>query len=451
MGQKKGNKSNNGNTPIIEFPNFSPDQKSLIGIYGSDENVIEPLSAKWNDAWNEQDFLDKSYTAINDTTYFGTVTRDLITESDIDVQQNWWTEQSQSEVTKASKGETVTSETEQNGSLESVSTEISSENFKETSIDKYFGDLIYPIDAKYKMSQDHVKFEMIEYEPNSASLFKNKNTNQNVSKTIKKIFGSVRLPIPDGIMDSNQVAWNGSTLGPLAVMALKGSGAIANAVGGAVEKGNLNPVFEMFKTGSENVKALLNDPVAGVVLKNKLTSMAVNSLGISISPEEILNRSTGRIINQNMELLFSGQTLRQFSFAFMLLPRSQEESIEVRKIIRFFKQGMAPKKSGLASGSSKLAEITGLEQGSLFLKTPNVFKISYLNGESSKIKGLNKFKTCACQGVSVNYAPNGYSSYMVDSQPVMVTISLNFQEVEPVFYDDYEDSENNFTDDDIGF
>ncbi len=175
--------------------------------------------------------------------------------------------------------------------------------------------------------------------------------------------------------------------------------------------------------------------------------MAASALpGVSVDPASLLNRTTGRIINQNLELLFSGQTLRTFSFAFMLLPRSKEEAIEVRKIIRFFKQGMTPKKSVIEGGGG-LGDIASINDGALFLKTPNVFNISYLNSESNTIKGLNKFKTCACQGVAVNYAPNGYSSYYLDSQPVMVTLSLNFQEVEPIFYDDYSD----FADDDVGF
>ena len=65
--------------------------------------------------------------------------------------------------------------------------------------------------------------------------------------------------------------------------------------------------------------------------------------------------------------------------------------------------------------------------------------MSYRKGLEDHIKGLNKFKICACQGVGINYAPNGYATYQDDSQPVSVSMALSFTELTPIFYDDYEE------------
>ena len=203
--------------------------------------------------------------------------------------------------------------------------------------------------------------------------------------------------------------------------------AVGNAVNSAMDAGGLigglaagsSSLLESVKGGAGELATVLKDPVAGDILRRELISSAVGTLGGSISAEEILTRSSGRITNKNLELLFSGQTLRTFSFAFKLVPRNSTESAEIRKIIRFFKQGSAPKKS-----------ITGEGGSSLFLKTPNVFRLSYRRG-SEYIKGLNKFKICACQSVGVTYSEGAYASYAADSQPISVTLALGFTELTP--------------------
>jgi len=452
MTTRKSNKASNGYTAIIMDASNSNDSNKIVGILDSKGKSVNPSSDEWNNAFKNQDFLNQSWTTLfpeEGSPFSGVSLTDVSSYIAPSSQLNTtFNQNSSSERTLATAPET-SSRTNQNiQSKSSLGTlgELMGTNFSESS-SRNFGNLVYPVDAKYLESQDHIKIEMIEYEPRSGRLFSNKNANPNVASIIKTTIGSVRLPIPDGIQDSNQVAWNGDTLGPLAIMGLKGSEAIGQAIGQSVNDGSVDPLKNLLSNGTGALKSVLNDPALGAILKNQLTAMAASALpGVSVNADSLLNRTTGRIINQNLELLFSGQTLRTFSFAFMLLPRSRNEAIEVRKIIRFFKQGMAPKKS-VTEGSGGLGDIASIDQGSLFLKTPNVFNISYLNSESNTIKGLNKFKTCACQGVAVNYAPNGYSSYYLDSQPVMVTLSLNFQEVEPLFYDDYEE----FDTDDVGF
>mgnify|MGYP003111798400 CR=1 FL=1 len=338
-----------------------------------------------------------------------------------------------------------------------------SSDFGEATQDREFGNLIYPIDANYNENgQDHLYIEQFTYTPPREGIVQNQTVAgvfeggiERLSP-IEEIKGSVRLPIPDGISDTNTVNWNGAAMGPMAGAALAGATQIANS---AVETANklanaegginkLNAIGESLTSGAsglgDQIKRLGNSPIAREVLTRQLIATGINALGVNLSAEEILAASSGRITNQNLELLFSSMNLRQFSFAFQLAPRSQQESIEVRKIIRFFKQGSSPKKSALGENNS-----------AFYVKTPNVFRLSYRRGDS-QIKSLNKFKVCALQSVNVGYAPNGYATFMTDSQPVNITMGLSFTELTPIFYDDYEDLPDhlgltNFDVDDVGF
>ena len=330
-------------------------------------------------------------------------------------------------------------------------------DYNEATQNRNFGALVYPVDAQYSQGQDNLYIEQFSYQPPTSALFSQSfsSTFSGVQRVepIETLLGSVRLPIPDGISDQNTVSWNDSAIGPGQAAAVAGAMGIANAVGDTVQTGldqgagaAISKALNSTGEGVKQVGDVLKNPVFGDILRRQLISGATNAIGFGVSPEEILTRSSGRITNKNLELLFSGQNLRQFSFAFQFAPRNNNEAQAVRKIIRFFKQGSAPKKSALG------------DQGSaFFLKTPNVFRISYRKGLEDHIKGLNKFKICACQGVGINYAPNGYASYQDDSQPVSVSMSLSFTELTPLFYDDYESPDdflsvpNQMDVDDVGF
>ena len=63
--------------------------------------------------------------------------------------------------------------------------------------------------------------------------------------------------------------------------------------------------------------------------------------------------------------------------------------------------------------------------------------MQYRTTEDEAIKGLNRIKTCALTGTSVNYTPEGAFASYDRGQPVSVLLSLNFQELEPIYDTDY--------------
>ena len=123
-----------------------------------------------------------------------------------------------------------------------------------------------------------------------------------------------------------------------------------------------------------------------------------------------------------MELLFRGPALRPFGFTFRLSPRDREESGTVLKIIRMFKQSMAPQTT----------------PSSLFLKASNTYRLEFLTSGGGKHRYLPKVKECALSDFSVNFTPDG--SYMTYENNSMVSyeISFSFQEIEPVYNSDYD-------------
>ena len=118
--------------------------------------------------------------------------------------------------------------------------------------------------------------------------------------------------------------------------------------------------------------------------------------------------------------------MRDFNFDFLMIARSRKEGEEIRKIIRWFKSGMAPK-----------------YQSSTFLKTPDVFTLEYKNGPGGNdvLKTVNRFSPggLALRTIAVDYATNGYWSAYQDSQPVAVKMSMNFAELRPIYAQDQND------------
>jgi len=110
-----------------------------------------------------------------------------------------------------------------------------------------------------------------------------------------------------------------------------------------------------------------------------------------------------------------------------MIPRSKKESEQIKDIIRFFKSEMAAKKG---------AE-TGAAAG-LFIKSPSVFKLQYMSGGKSH-PFLNQFKICALTSMSVNYTGSGTYATYSDATPVHMIMTLAFQELTPIYNEDYVD------------
>ena len=252
-------------------------------------------------------------------------------------------------------------------------------------------------------------------------------------RNTKKPRETILLPIPSNISDTNASSFGDSRLNSIAGAAAAGVvNAIGtgedfiNAEGGVDLQGGLNALGNVAGRALSNVTDAAGGP-GGVqrFVSRFFASAALSQVNVNLTPDQILARTEGKILNPNLELLFNGPTLRTFRFSFKFNPRSEEESKEVKGIIRCLKRNSAPKVSS-----------AGDTINSTFLRTPSVFELTYKQGTSPH-SFLNRFKQCFLESVSVNYTgSNTYATYD-DGTPVSMIMNLTFKEIEPIYDIDY--------------
>lgn len=273
-----------------------------------------------------------------------------------------------------------------------------------------FGEYKYPENLG-STTQDIVKFDMLKYEARNFETgqdsfeFKDR---QKLGQGERQSIGNVILPVPAGIRDDNGVDWGNKTLNPLELAAA--DLAIGGITGGAAGfNASLSKTVRKAMGASGDLKEAITGIFGG----------AATGIG-----QQLLTRSTGAILNPNMELLFNGPTLRSFTFTYKLSARSESEAKQIIGIIRFFKQGMAAQRT----------------KSGIFLNSPNTFQVRYiLRGNNDQDHPyIGRMKECALQRFSVNYTPeNNYATYE-DGYMVSYEINMQFQELEPIYNDDYQ-------------
>ena len=307
----------------------------------------------------------------------------------------------------------------------------------------------YPADTLTE-SSDYMQIQVVKYTPPGVGLqgadavlagqanaanfeFRPDNGDSaNRRRSKEKTVAFIQLPIPADLSSVNSANWQDGKLPGLAA-----------AAGSLVERFMKNPNDKLVPD-AESLQGALNNirnAAAGVagqaggligLGQDFLTSMAINMIpGANVSFDQFLARKRGVVINPNVEFLFGGPALRNFSFYYTFFPRNHREAEDVKGIIRTFKQTMSPRSNVDAFGQGQNA-FGGL------LQAPDVYKIRYMSGNLEH-PFLNKFKFCALTQCSVQYngGTGGYVSYD-DGTPVVITMQLSFTELTPIYYEDYD-------------
>ena len=321
---------------------------------------------------------------------------------------------------------------------------------KETGVGSSSDIFSYPLE--FDTTQDHIKIMRHKYVRPGINQSKAANTRSTGTKIVKRptasnarknhtgrakvnynsvgdgvageLIGSILLPMPK-VADVNGVEWGKSEL---TISGLAGLGAIAPL---ARFTGETQETRDAEKLAREQLKqggSLEGINVAGssaTEFRRALTAQTLSGLagsltGSNLDADTFLARTSGRVLNPNAEVLFQGPVIRDFSFSFIMIARSQKEGAEIRRIIRELKIGMAPK-----------------FRSTTFLKNPDVFSLEYKSGGNT-LNTVNRFSAggLALQTMSVDYSPNGYWSAYRDSQPVQLKMDLSFTELRPIYEGD---------------
>ena len=381
---------------------FSSDRFPTMEKVAS-QALIEDLSNTNKRSQIEKDIDDAIIKKANTTPGIEHTDRDVLVASGVNDAITEAEESLQDGDGSADTQDTQSTDVSETSSL--LSTEIPE---REGTRRSNFGNFIYPLDLGVT-KQDVLKFTMLEYVPSDFNQSGQYGFSTDKRQGDRTPLGTVILPIPGGIQDSNNVNWKGQDMN-------------------ALEAGLANVALNTIGGGVEGAKASIKDITDAIKGNASETQLAIASAfagAASGTGSQLLTRTTGAVINPNMELLFSGPSLRQFSFKFTFTARESKESKEVARIIRFFKQGSAVQRS----------------PSQLFLKSPHTFRIQYLyRGSGNKDNEnpfMNKIKECACTGVSVNYTPQNNYSTFTDGAMTSYELTLNFSELEPIFNDQY--------------
>lgn len=254
--------------------------------------------------------------------------------------------------------------------------------------------LVYPTDLA--KDQDRMQITMYRYRtpfitaPTTVSA-------ADKPRTPEEVLGSIILPMPSQLKDVSEIEWSPKTLSNLEILSgvLQGIGGVPN----------------QFKkdTGNKEVDA-------------KTQSL--------LTQEETYSRFAGVISNPNQDLLFSGIGLRQFPYEFNLIPRNEAETLVIRKIVRTFRQGMLPRKL----------------LGGAIVGAPNTFRIKFINGRTGKpLKDVRRHKELALVNfVAYPMLTDSWMTYDDEEHSALgFKIQMVFQELTPIYYDDYEGKDIN--------
>ena len=274
-----------------------------------------------------------------------------------------------------------------------------------------------------KMTGDRIKFEIVDYQKSGLGGQDGFGIGQASNRT-KNVLSTIYLPIQRGYGDTLACNWGEGEINPLTAMAASAS---YSTIMTAAETGNLGAAAGTF--GSALLRGA-NTLMGGEGNEELKQMVAAYFAAQAVGMQGFLSRTAGAAINNNLELLFQGPTLRSFSFSFRLTPRSKTETETIRRIIKSFKINMAPEAS----------------ESNLFLLAPRVFDIQYMStaqedGATGPLRlhpYMNKLKRCALRDFSVNYSPDGQYMTYKDGGMTAYEIAMTFAELDPVLANDYE-------------
>ena len=278
---------------------------------------------------------------------------------------------------------------------------------------KVYDNLFYPEDIATS-KQDKIRFSM--FYQTGRSLGFDLSSEQSPftfgSRNVTNIEGSVTLPIQSGIQDTNQVDYQRGNLNPV-------TGALASIALDPLAFGS--QIVNLLNADVKDIQDMLGSS------QNMINALRVYLAQTAVNTQGLIPRTTGAILNPNIELLLQAPQLRSFQFNFRMSARDATEASQIRKIIRFFKQGMSVKRS----------------QTSLFIVSPNMFRIQYLAGTDGNLSkdhpSIGKIKDCALTAINTQYTPDGTYMTFDDESRSMTSyqISMQFTELEPLTETDY--------------
>lgn len=202
-------------------------------------------------------------------------------------------------------------------------------------------------------------------------------------------------------------------------LGVAGASAMRYLGGDVTNMGNLTDILQDAAGAAlpEFSGAMISQFVNGITGLGGLTGQ--------IDANAIQALTRGRVFNPFKEKLFTGMSFRTHSFNFKMISRNQEESVAVKAIINYFKQGATPSSTGVSgvpqakvTGDGRgagLAQGINALSGQRFFQVPQSFNIKFMrvaaDGTISDTETNDymhfKFHPSVVTNINVNYTPDG--------------------------------------------
>lgn len=146
-------------------------------------------------------------------------------------------------------------------------------------------------------------------------------------------------------------------------------------------------------------------------LKSATSGTALRASAAALNQFDTVRQAAGNLgyaYNPNIEFYFKQPNFRVFEFNFPFLPKSEEESEQVLKIVKFFEKWSAP-----------------VIESKFLFKYPKTWKIG---GANPKLNFSTK--ECVMDKFTVSHgSQQGYTTFK-NGMPTMTELSISFKEIE---------------------
>jgi hypothetical protein len=231
------------------------------------------------------------------------------------------------------------------------------------------------------------------------------------SSATEQTTGTVILPVPEGMVDVNDLRYNGMNYGIVGAM----GAAIGAAIGGSGDLNEAKKVGQDLATAYQNAQGGADYArIAAVV------GLAAVPGGMQDSKiAGIVQGSLGVVQNPHLALLFDGVNLRPHSLSWKLSPKSESEAKSLGTLLTFMKKASLPSYNQIVS---KFA-----------LDYPNQVIVDFV-GVDKQFK--DSIKKSMVTNIAVDIA-NDAPAFFKGGRPVEIRVRLELTEVEIRTAEDY--------------
>lgn len=240
----------------------------------------------------------------------------------------------------------------------------------------------------------------------------------------------IKLPLPLELRDDTAVNYtnmdltstgdiiNGSLVGGAASYALRKSGDVISGGAAAVGGAAAGAAFGFFgESAGDAAQSTVQGGIAEAFPPDQVASAIQQSFGAAPNP--------------NPSVMFTGPSLREFSFSWTFYPRNITESERIKQIVETLKRSALP--------STYMADSASV------LNYPDMVQMNFYPWDSGgqapygwSNKSIIKMKKCMMSSVNVNYAPSNVPAFFGgQAHPVAIGLTIQLRETEYMMSHDW--------------